>query len=52
MKYFKNELKDKEIVAALRKCADQYENGEILEVANELFDILSAIEEWEATYET
>lgn len=47
-KYFKNgELKDKEIVDALRQAASQYENGEIIEVKDILIDIIEAIGEFE-----
>lgn len=37
------ELNDKEIVKALREAADGYENGEILETADVLWDINKAI---------
>lgn len=50
-KFFKKgELQDKKIVVALRKCADNYENGEILEVRDELVDIVNLILEWEHEY--
>lgn len=48
MKFFKNgELKDKKIVAALHKAAEDYENGEIAEVKDVLIDIINAITEFE-----
>lgn len=48
MKFYKNgELEDKKIEAALRKAADDYENGEIAEVRDLLVDIVNAIDEWE-----
>lgn len=37
------ELNDKEIVKALREAADGYENGEILETADVLWEINDAI---------
>lgn len=37
------ELNDKEIVKALREAADGYENGEILETADVLWEINEAI---------
>ena len=40
----KKELEDKKIVAALRQAADDYENGEIVEVHDTLLAIVSAIE--------
>lgn len=47
-KFFKNgELKDKEIAKALREAANQYENGEIVEVKDVLIDIIEAIGEFE-----
>ena len=52
MKFYKNgELKDKKIVAALRQAADDYENGEILEVKGVLIDIINAITDFEADEE-
>lgn len=51
-KFFKKgELQDKKIAAALRQAADDYENGEILEVKNVLIDIINAITEFEQEYE-
>lgn len=48
MKFIKRngELKDKEIIAALRKAAEEYENGELAEVRDTLFDIVCAIDEF------
>lgn len=37
------ELNDKLIVSDLRKAADDYENGEIIEVRDTILDILIAI---------
>ena len=52
MKFYKNgELQDKKIVAALRRAADNYENGEIAEVRDLLVDIVNAIDEWEDAYD-
>lgn len=42
----KGELKDKEIVVALRKAAGDYENGEIVEVRNLLAEIIHNIDEF------
>lgn len=49
--YKKGELKDKEIVAALKQAAVDYENGEIAEVRDLLVDIVNGIDNWEAAYE-
>lgn len=47
-KYFKKgELQDKQIVAALHRAAEDYENGEIIEVKDELIDIINAITDFE-----
>lgn len=44
MRFLKNgELEDQKIVAALRKAADDYENGEIIEVRDLLWDIVDSI---------
>lgn len=40
------ELKDKKIADTLRKLADDYENGEIIEVQDTLIDIVNDIEEF------
>lgn len=45
--YAKGELKDEKIVAALKRAANDYENGEIAEVYDLLLEIAAAIEEWE-----
>jgi hypothetical protein len=51
-KFFKNgELKDKKIVEALHKAADDYENGEIVEVKDVLVEIINAITDFEQEYE-
>lgn len=41
------QLKDKEITSALIQAAKDYENGEISETRDLLFDIIHAIDEWE-----
>lgn len=47
MKFFKNgELQDKKIEAALRKAADDYANGELIEVRDLLLEIIYAIDEF------
>lgn len=46
MKYYNEktkELKDNKIIKTLRQCAEDYEKGEILEVAFELKHIYDAI---------
>lgn len=51
-KFFGNgELQDAEIVEALRKAAEDYENGEIVEVKDVLIDIIIAINHFESEYE-
>ena len=50
-KFFaKGELKDEKIIAALKRAANDYENGEIAEVHDLLLEIAAAIEEWEDVY--
>ena len=50
-KFFaKGELKDDKIITALKRAANDYENGEIAEVHDLLLEIAAAIEEWEAVY--
>ena len=52
MRFYKNgKLKDKQIVAALRQAADDYDNGEIIEVKAVLIDIINAITEFEDSEE-
>ena len=52
MRFLKNgELEDKKIVAALRKAADDYENGALIEVRDLLLDIVDAIDEFERSME-
>jgi len=47
MRFFKNgKLEDKKIAAALRKAADDYENGELIEVRDLLSEIVNAIDEF------
>ena len=51
-KFFKKgQLQDKKIAAALRQAAEDYENGEILEVKCVLIDIINAITDFEAEEE-
>ena len=40
-------LQDAEIVKALHKAADDYDNGEIIEVKGVLIEIINAITEFE-----
>lgn len=49
--YKKGELKDKEIVAALKQAAVDYENGEISEVRDLLLDIIQSIDEFDRDLE-
>lgn len=49
--YKKGELQDKKIVAALKQAAEDYENGEIIEVKGVLIDIINAITDFEQDYE-
>lgn len=52
MRFYKSgKLKDKEIVSALRQAADDYENGELIEVRDLLQDIVDAIDEFESEQE-
>lgn len=44
--YKKGKLNDKEIVKALRQAANDYENGEIIEVRDTLLDIINAIDDF------
>lgn len=45
MRFFENgELKDEKIEAALRRSADDYANGEIIEVRDLLLEIIGAID--------
>ena len=45
--YNKGNLKDKKIVEALKQAAIQYENGEIIEVRDTLYEIVEAIDDFE-----
>lgn len=47
----RNELQDNEIVKALKQCAVDYENGEILEVKSVLIEIINAITDFESEVE-
>ena len=49
LKYVKNEtcLKDNEIINTLKRCASEFEDGDILEVKYTLQEIIDAIDEWE-----
>lgn len=52
MKFFKRgKLQDKKIEAALRKAADDYANGELIEVRDLLLEIINAIDEFAYRYE-
>ena len=47
-KFFKKgKLQDKKIIAALRQAAEDYENGEIIEVKDALIEIINAITDFE-----
>ena len=47
MKFFKNgELDDKKIITTLKRAADDYENGELIEVRDVLMEIVEAIDEF------
>lgn len=48
--FVNGELKDKEIVYALKRASKDYKNGEIDEVRSLLWAIISAIDEWEDMY--
>ena len=49
-RFFDNgELKDKKIVAALKRAAKGYENGEIIETRDVILEIAAAIFKWEDT---
>lgn len=51
-KFFKKgELQDKKIVAALHQAAEDYENGEIIEVKDVLIEITNAITDFEQSQE-
>ena len=45
--YKKGELQDKQIIAALHKAAEDYENGEIIEVKDVLIEIINDITDFE-----
>lgn len=47
-KFFeKGNLQDKQIIAALHQAAEDYENGEIIEVKDMLIEIINAITDFE-----
>lgn len=48
-KYLNNDgtLKDKEVVADIRKAADMYENGELIETRDMLLEIINAIDDFD-----
>ena len=45
------ELEDEKIMMALRRAADEYDNGEIAEVHDLLFDVVEAIQKFMELYE-
>lgn len=49
-KYLNNDgtLKDKQVVADIRKAADMYENGELVETQSILAEIVNAINDFDA----
>lgn len=48
MKYIRGgELDDTRIINALRRAAQDYENGEVLEVRDALLEIIAAIDEFD-----
>ena len=51
-RFFKQgHLQDQKIVAALQRAAEDYENGEIVEVKDTLIDIINAITDFEQSEE-
>lgn len=47
MRFFKNDvLDDKSVIEALRQAAEDYENGELIEVRNVLAEIINDIDEF------
>lgn len=47
MTFFKNhELLDEEIIKALKRAPNDYENGAIIEVRDVLYDIVQSIDEF------
>ena len=48
-KYLNNDgkLKDEEVVADIRKAADMYENGELVETQSILTEIINAIDDFD-----
>ena len=52
MRFYKNgKLQDEKIEAALRKAADDYANGELVEVYDLLMEIITAIDEFSDSQE-
>lgn len=49
--YKKGELKDKQIIKALKQAIKDYEDGAISETRDTLADIVRAIDEFEKDYE-
>lgn len=50
--YYKNkELQDEQIVEALKRCPEQYEDGEIVEVRDTLYRIVCAIDLFTRDYD-
>ena len=49
-KYLNNDgtLKDKEVVVDIRKAADMYENGELIEAQSILVEIVNAIDDFDS----
>ncbi len=43
---YKGELKDKKVVADIRKAADMYENGELIEACDLLSEVMGAINDF------
>lgn len=51
MRFLKGvELKDDEIIKALKDAADDYEDGMVSEVRDLLVEIVNAIDEWVCNY--
>ena len=49
-KYLNNDgtLKDRKVVVDIRKAADMYENGELIEAQSILLEIVNAIDDFDA----
>lgn len=48
--FVRGELNDERIVAALKRSARDYDNGDIAEVRDLLLEIVAAIDAWEEYY--